>query len=40
MGLNAKNQPIWLGGPHCTTVSIPLELYRSFFREVGWGYIP
>jgi hypothetical protein len=39
LGLNAKNNSVWLGDPHGRTLSIPSAAFRSFFPAVGWGYI-
>jgi hypothetical protein len=40
LGLNAKNDTVWLGNPHGYTQSVPTSAFRAFFPLVGWGYIP
>jgi Calpain family cysteine protease len=40
LGVNAKNDSVWLGDPHGRTLSISLPAFREFFPAVGWGYIP
>jgi Calpain family cysteine protease len=40
LGLNAKTDTVWLGNPHGNTQSVPSAVFRAFFPQVGWGYVP
>jgi hypothetical protein len=40
LGVNAKNDTVWVGDPHGRTLSLPSSAFRAFFPAVGWGYIP
>jgi hypothetical protein len=40
LGVNAKNDTVWVGDPHGRMLSLPSSAFRAFFPAVGWGYIP
>jgi hypothetical protein len=39
LGLNSKADTVWLGDPNGHTKSVPSDVFRAFFPNVGWGYV-